>query len=92
MVGRFAYSKAGHDKGTLYVVVAQEADFVYLSDGSGKTPDNPKKKRLKHVQLTNDTVGEELLFKLQGKKKVYPEEIRYARKQQLQGNQEVRNS
>ena len=33
MIGQFAVSKAGHDKGTLYVVVAREGDFVYLSDG-----------------------------------------------------------
>ena len=92
MVGRFAISKAGHDKGTLYVIVAQEGDFVYMSDGIGKTIERPKKKRLKHVQLMNDTVGEELLFGLQGEKKVYPEEIRYARKQQLQGNKEMHNS
>jgi hypothetical protein len=38
MIGQFAVSKAGHDKGTLYVVVAREGDFVYLSDGRLKTP------------------------------------------------------
>ena len=44
MIGQFAVSKAGHDKGTLYVVVAREGDFVYLSDGRLKTPQKPKKK------------------------------------------------
>ncbi len=33
MVGQFVISKAGHDKGTLYVTVAEEEDFVYLSEG-----------------------------------------------------------
>ena len=50
MIGQFATSKAGHDKGCLYVVVGQEDDFVYLSDGRLKGPDQPKKKRRKHVQ------------------------------------------
>ncbi len=80
MVGRFAISKAGHDKGTFYVIVAQEGDFVRLSDGCKKTPQEPKKKRLKHVQLMNGMVDEELRCRLQGGKIVYPEEIRYALK------------
>lgn len=80
MVGIFALSKAGHDKGTCYVVVAQEGDFVYLSDGRLKGPDKPKKKRIKHIQPINDTVDEELLCRLQNGGKVYPEEIRHALK------------
>ena len=50
MIGQFAVSKAGHDKGTLYVVVAREGDFVYLSEGRLKTPQKPKKKRLRPIQ------------------------------------------
>ena len=80
MIGQFAISKAGHDKDALYVVVGQEKDFVYLCDGRLKTPDKPKKKRLKHVQPINRTVDEVLLKKLQSGEKVYAEEIKYALK------------
>lgn len=81
MIGQLAVSKAGHDKDTLYVVVGQEGDFVYLCDGRLKIPEKPKKKRLKHVQPINRTVDGELLRKLHNSEKVYAEEIRHALKQ-----------
>lgn len=81
MTGQFAVSKAGHDKDNLYIVVAQEGEFVFLCDGRTKTPEKPKKKKLKHIQPIKRTVDEELLQKLQTGGKVYPEEIRYAIKQ-----------
>ena len=81
MIGQFAISKAGHDKDALYVVVRQENDFVYLCDGRLKTPEKPKKKRLKHVQPVNRTVDEALLKKLQSVGKVYADEIKHALKQ-----------
>ena len=80
MIGQFVTSKAGHDKGMLYVVVAAEGDFVYLCDGKIKKPENPKRKRLKHIQPIGAFVGEELLGKLNNKSKVYAEEIKYALK------------
>lgn len=81
MTGQLATSKAGHDKGTLYVILSQEGGFVYLCDGRLKTPDKPKKKRVKHIQQINASVGEELLRKLQAGEKVYAEEIKYALRQ-----------
>ena len=81
MVGQLATSKAGRDKDTLYVIVAQEGDFVYLSDGRLKPPDRPKKKRIRHIQPVNTLVEEPLLRRLQSGETVYAEEIRYALKQ-----------
>lgn len=81
MIGQLAISKAGHDKDTLYVVVGQEGDFVHLCDGQLKTPERPKKKRLKHVQPINRMVDKNLLKKLQSGEKVYAEEIKHALKQ-----------
>ena len=81
MTGQFAVSKAGHDKGNLYIVVAQEGEFVFLCDGRTKTPEKPKKKRQKHIQPIRCTVDPELLQKLQAGVRVYPEEIRYAIRQ-----------
>lgn len=85
MIGRFARSKAGHDKDTFYVIVAQEGEFVYLSDGRLKPPDKPKKKRIRHVQPIACAVQEELLGRLQRGERVYPEEIKYALKQYCDG-------
>lgn len=80
MIGQLVTSKAGHDKGGLYVIVAAEGDYVYLSDGKRKGPENPKRKRLKHIQPVNAFVDEALRLKLKSNSKVYAEEIKYALK------------
>jgi len=78
MTGQFVISKAGHDKDTIYVVVAEEKDFVYLSDGRLKPPERPKKKNKRHVQPMNRAVEGALLEKLTAGGTVEPERIRYA--------------
>lgn len=50
-VGMLAKSKAGHDKGHIYVILKTDEAYVYLVDGSMKTIANPKKKNKKHVQI-----------------------------------------
>ena len=49
--GMLAYSKAGHDKDTLYYIVKADDKNVWLSDGRLKTVEDPKKKNLRHVQV-----------------------------------------
>ena len=51
--GMLVYSKAGRDKGKLFVVLGIENDFVYLSDGDTRRVNNPKKKKIKHINRTN---------------------------------------
>lgn len=51
MVGILAMSKAGHDKGALYVIIREEGEYVYVADGRIRTSDRPKKKNRKHVQI-----------------------------------------
>ena len=51
MVGKFAKSKAGHDKDQIYVIIKEDPEYVYLMDGKIKTVDKPKKKKKKHIQL-----------------------------------------
>lgn len=75
------FSKAGHDKGTLYVILAGDGEFVYLADGRLKKPDRPKKKRRKHIQPVNAFVDSELRERLESGKTVQAEEIKYAIKQ-----------
>lgn len=80
-IGQFVTSKAGHDKGTLYVVSNLDEEFVYLCDGRLKLLAAPKKKRMKHVQPINEAVDVELQRRLIDSEKVYDEEIKYAIKQ-----------
>lgn len=49
-IGMLARSKAGHDKGHVYVILQTDETYVYLTDGSNRKTDNPKRKKRKHVQ------------------------------------------
>lgn len=51
--GSLVYSRAGRDKGTLFLVIAAENGFVYLTDGDTRRVSKPKKKKLKHINKTN---------------------------------------
>ncbi len=48
-VGEFAVSTAGHDRGTMYVVVGREGDRYLLADGKCRTLERPKRKSGKHL-------------------------------------------
>ena len=48
--GMLAISKAGHDKGELYVVNSVEGKFAFLINGKKYTKLHSKKKNLFHIQ------------------------------------------
>lgn len=53
-VGRLVYSKAGRDAGKLFIIVGMlDENYVFTSDGSLRTVDKPKKKKIKHLTFTN---------------------------------------
>ena len=43
-------SLAGHDRGTLFFVVAEDGDSVLVADGKRRRIENPKRKNRKHVR------------------------------------------
>ena len=45
-----AVSKAGHDRGRVYVIVGEEEDFLLAADGKLKSLLAPKRKNKKHLQ------------------------------------------
>lgn len=55
-----ASSKAGHDKNTVYVIIKEETEYVYLADGRLKTLEKPKKKNKKHIQIIKKYSSPEL--------------------------------
>ena len=73
-MGMTAVSLAGHDKGKTYVILSVDKNYVYLVDGSIRTLQNPKKKKLKHVQV-NYTVVSWIQNILNADKKVYDSDI-----------------
>ncbi len=48
---KLAISRSGHDKDSIYVIVKEEANMVYLADGCLKPLEKPKKKNRKHIQV-----------------------------------------
>ena len=77
MIGKFATSKAGHDKAKLYIIINEDLEYVYLVDGDLKPLDKPKKKRKKHIQIINK-VDEIIQNKLETKQIIYNEDIKRA--------------
>ena len=77
MIGKFATSKAGHDKTKLYIIMNEDLEYVYLVDGDLKPLDKPKKKSKKHIQIINK-VDEIIQNKLDTKQIIYNEDIKRA--------------
>lgn len=84
MVGKFAKSKAGHDKDQIYVILKEDAEYVYLVDGKIKTMDKPKKKKKKHIQIILKE-DENVSSKIKENKMLINEEIKVAIKKAFDG-------
>ena len=53
--GSIVTAKAGRDKGGCFVVMKMENGFAYIADGKRRRVENPKKKKLIHLQSTRST-------------------------------------
>lgn len=53
LIGRMIISKSGRDRDSYYIITDVKDDVVNLVNGNNKTFINPKKKKLKHIILTN---------------------------------------
>lgn len=51
--GSIVYSKAGRDKTKMLLVLEVKDGYAYVADGSLRTVEKLKKKKLKHLQKTN---------------------------------------
>ncbi|TZE82741.1 KOW domain-containing RNA-binding protein [Calorimonas adulescens] len=67
-VGQVVKSKAGRDKGKLFIVLNVEDPYAYIADGSLRKVEKPKKKKIKHL-IKYNVVDENIRTKiLNGKK------------------------
>ena len=85
LTGYFACSRAGHDNGKVYIIMKEEAEYVYLSDGDCKTSAKPKKKNKKHIQIIKKDADEILRQRLLNGEQLKEEEIKHAVRQYLIG-------
>lgn len=51
IVGMLATSKAGHDKDSVYVIIQEDGEYIYVADGRIRTTERPKRKNRKHIQM-----------------------------------------
>lgn len=96
MIGMLAFSKAGHDKGEIYMITGEDDRYVYLCDGRLKSFASPKKKSRKHIQVIKREIKDAISLhasikeRLQTGKAINNEEIKFVIKQFVK-QQEVLN-
>lgn len=75
-LGQVVYSKAGRDEGRIFVITEIIDDkYVFVSDGDLRRVENPKKKKLKHLEISSDNI-EAISLKLTSSMKITNAEIR----------------
>jgi len=75
-LGRIVISKAGRDAGRKFVIVRViDESYVEISDGDLRKIEKPKKKKIKHLNITNCRL-EILAEKLKNKERITNAEIR----------------
>ncbi len=59
LIGRVVYSKAGRDSGKPSIILnIIDKDYVNIIDGDLRKIEKPKKKKLKHLNVTNQVINE----------------------------------
>ena len=58
-VGAVALSLLGHDAGIYCIITELIGEYAYIADGRGRRVDRPKKKKLKHLLITEYAVPDE---------------------------------
>lgn len=75
-VGRVVYSKCGRDSKKYFIVIKIiNEEYVYIADGSLRTIQKPKKKKIKHL-IPKPFVSEEIKELVLSGKEISNSEIR----------------
>ena len=57
MVGKIVFSNAGRDKGKYLVVINCDENYVWVADGKERKLETPKRKNIKHISLTANSLN-----------------------------------
>lgn len=68
LIGRLVVSKVGRDNGKAYIITNVSDNYLFIANGSTKTIEMPKKKKNKHVMLT-DVVDKNIKNSIQSQDK-----------------------
>lgn len=78
VIGRFVWSKAGRDKDRLFVIIDIADDaHVLIADGDLRPVSKPKKKKLKHLKVTQK-IAEEISQTVINRKRLTDDDLRKA--------------
>lgn len=55
--GMLVEAIAGRDSGKYFVVLGEENGFVLIADGKKRKLDTPKRKNIKHLKFTHNTIN-----------------------------------
>lgn len=61
MVGKIVYSIAGRDKDKYLAVINCNKNYVWVADGKERKVQTPKRKNIKHISLTADSLNPDQL-------------------------------
>ncbi len=54
--GSVVKSTAGHDKNSYFVAVSIQGNFVFIADGKERKLEKPKRKNIKHLDVTKSVI------------------------------------
>lgn len=75
-LGEIVISKAGRDRGKYYIIIGiYNQNYVKIADGEFKKVEHPKRKNIKHLYSTGDTIRE-LAIWLENKKRIRNEDLK----------------
>ena len=86
-VGQVVISKAGRDKGDVFIIYNIEGAYLYLVDGKSRLLESPKKKKMMHIQPTK-TVDTALQKAILEKKYIKDADFRAALKSFMEKREE----
>jgi large subunit ribosomal protein L14e len=78
IIGRYVRSKAGRDKDRVMIIIGiLDSQHVLVADGMLRTVSNPKKKKLKHLSIT-DRVADEIADIITARRKLLDADLKKA--------------
>ncbi len=75
--GHIVRSKAGRDKGDIFIVLDVQDNYAYIANGILRKVDRPKKKKLMHLQCS-DKVSDVILQKIDSSEEITDSMVRKA--------------
>ncbi len=81
-IGDVVLSIAGRDKNEYFIITKVEKNYVYLVDGDIRKIENPKKKKMKHVELT-DFSDSTIAERIRNNNKITNQDIRKSLKNSI---------